>query len=115
MLNYFCDTREVIYVVASCLDRCLLNFTARKFRSVIIIMKILKVLRFDTNFLLDNTFWTSICPNVEFTRPWNLRNVARPHFRKLGFHFTAPIRTAFENCSVLDSKDNFVAFKSVSL
>ena len=40
-------------------------------------------------------------------------NVARPHFRKLGFHFTAPIRIASENCIVVDSKDNFVAFKTL--
>ena len=56
MFNFFCDTREVIYVVASCLDRCLLNFTARKFRSVIIVMKILKVLHFDTKFSIKQYF-----------------------------------------------------------
>ena len=39
--------------------------------------------------------------------------ISSENFRKLGFHFTAPIRTAFENCRVVDSKDNFVAFKTL--
>ena len=50
-----------------------------------------------------------------FTVPLNLHNVSRPRLKSdsLVFAFTALIRIALENCSVVDSKAYFVAFKTV--
>lgn len=58
--------------------------------------------------LLNYTFWISFHSIITFTEPWNLYNVAKPRFQS---EFTAPIRIASENRSVVDSKAYFVAFK----
>ena len=82
-ISYAYETHEEELISV---DHCLFDFTAGKLRSFM--LKILKVLRFDTNHLLNNTFWTSHYSHMIFTGPWNLHNVARPHLKSESSVFT---------------------------
>ena len=82
-ISYVYETHEEELIS---LDHCLFDFTAGKLRSFM--LKILKVLRFDTNHLLNNTFWTSHYSHMIFTGPWNLHNVARPYLKSESSVFT---------------------------
>ena len=77
-------------------------------------LKILKVLRFDTKSFIEQCFLDTPLLNTIFTGPWNLHNVTRPRLKSESLVFTLRPQFAFwENRSVVDSEAYFLNSKQL--